>query len=129
MVVSMNLTVAVKIIGGFTIIAILLVITSISSLLNLNTVHNSTTEVSELAIPTLAGSNQLTVELTQMGNLALRGYYQEELEPLANTKQAFEQGPVLRSRSWGFSANHAPPLLYQTNRGRCVIKANHIGHR
>ncbi|NMP30315.1 methyl-accepting chemotaxis protein [Thalassotalea sp. M1531] len=90
----MNLTVAVKIIGGFTIIAILLVITSISSLLNLNTVHNSTTEVSELAIPTLAGSNQLTVELTQMGNLALRGYYQEELEPLANTKQAFEQDNV-----------------------------------
>jgi len=92
MVVSMNLTVAVKIIGGFTIIAILLVITSISSLLNLNAVHDSTSEVSELAIPTLAGSNQLTVELTQMGNLALRGYYQEELAPLAKTKQTFEQG-------------------------------------
>ena len=55
MVVFMNLTVAVKIIGGFTILAILLVITSISSLLNLNTVHDSTSAVSELAIPTLAG--------------------------------------------------------------------------
>ena len=90
----MNLTVAVKIIGGFTILAFLLVVTSVSSLLNLNAVHDSTSEVSELAIPTLAGSNQLTVELTQMGNLTLRGYYQSELEPLAANKQSFDEANV-----------------------------------
>ena len=94
MVVSMNLTVAVKIIGGFSILAVMLVITSISSLLNLNAIQNSTNEVSKLAIPTLAGSNQLTVELTQMGNLTLQGYYQSELAPLATNKATYDEANV-----------------------------------
>ncbi len=86
----MNLTVAIKIIGGFTFIAILLVITSISSLLSLNTIQDSTNKVSELAIPTLAGSNELTIEITQMGNLALQGYYQNDLAALESNKAAFK---------------------------------------
>ncbi|WDE12369.1 methyl-accepting chemotaxis protein [Thalassomonas haliotis] len=86
----MNLTVAMKIKGGFAIITLLLVITSIISWKNLNTIQDSTLEMSELAIPTLAGSNQLTLELTQMGNLTLKGYYQNELAPLAENQQAFE---------------------------------------
>ncbi|MAG77702.1 MAG: methyl-accepting chemotaxis protein [Colwelliaceae bacterium] len=86
----MNLTVAIKIIGGFTFIAILLVITSISSLLSLNTIHDSTNRVSGLAIPTLADSNELTIEITQMGNLVLQGYYQSELAALESNKSAFQ---------------------------------------
>ncbi len=85
----MNLTVAVKIIGGFTIIAILLVITSVSSLLNLNTIKASTAQVSELAIPTLASSNNLARQLTKMGNVTLQAYYQTELTPLADNKASF----------------------------------------
>jgi len=85
----MNLTVAVKIIGGFTIIAILLVITSVSSLLNLNKIDNSTTTVSDLAIPTLVSSNLLALELTQMGSFVLQGYYQSELAPLSDNESSF----------------------------------------
>lgn len=85
----MNLTVAVKIIGGFTIIAILLVVTSVSSLLNLNTIKASTAQVSELAIPTLASSNNLARQLTKMGNVTLQAYYQSELTPLADNKASF----------------------------------------
>lgn len=86
----MNLTVAVKIIGGFTIIAILLVITSVSSLLNLNKINDSTSQVSELAIPTLVKSNKLALQLTQMGSYTLQGYYQTELAPLAEDQTRFE---------------------------------------
>lgn len=86
----MNLTVAIKIIGGFTFIAILLVITSISSLLSLNTIHDSTNRVSGLAIPTLADSNELTIEITKMGNLVLQGYYQSDLAALESNKSAFQ---------------------------------------
>lgn len=86
----MNLTVATKIIGGFSILAVMLVFTSVSSLFNLNTIHSSTNKVSELAIPTLSGSNQLMVELTQMGNMALQGYYREELGALNDNKQTYE---------------------------------------
>ena len=56
----MNLTVAVKIIGGFAIISILLVITSVISLSNLSTINESTQQQNELAIPTLKGSNTLS---------------------------------------------------------------------
>ncbi|WP_448553459.1 methyl-accepting chemotaxis protein [Thalassotalea montiporae] len=86
----MNLTVAIKIIGGFSILAVMLVVTSVSSLFNLNTIHDSTNRVSELAIPTLAGSNQLMVELTQMGNMTLQGYHKDELGPLNENRQTYE---------------------------------------
>ncbi|MFQ3311814.1 MAG: methyl-accepting chemotaxis protein, partial [Colwellia sp.] len=77
---SMNLTVAVKIIGGFTIISILLIVISIISLSNLNTVSESTQQQNTLAIPTLKASNKLALELSKMTNLALKGYYQTDLE-------------------------------------------------
>jgi methyl-accepting chemotaxis protein len=82
----MNLTVAAKIIGGFAIISTLLVITSLTSLVNLSTIRDSTVEVSELAIPTLTGSNQLAIALTQIGNRTLKAYYQTEL-PLLDASQ------------------------------------------
>jgi methyl-accepting chemotaxis protein len=87
----MNLTVAMKIIGGFTVISILLIVTSVISLMNLNNIHEATLKESELAIPTLKGSNQLANQLIQMGNLTLRAYYQSDLAPLAENKQSFEE--------------------------------------
>jgi len=85
----MNLTVATKIIGGFTIISLLLIITSGISLVNLSTINDATIQQNELAIPTLKGSNKLANELMQIGNFTLRGYYQKELSPLNNNQQAF----------------------------------------
>ena len=79
----MNLTVAVKIIGGFAIISILLIVISIISLFNLNTINQSTQQQSMLAIPTLKASNKLALELSQMSNLTLKGYYQTDLSLLA----------------------------------------------
>ncbi len=80
----MNLTVAVKIIGGFAIISILLIVISIISLSNLNTISESTQQQNTLAIPTLKASNQLALELSQMSNLTLKGYYQKDLALLAD---------------------------------------------
>ncbi|XPF92462.1 methyl-accepting chemotaxis protein [Colwellia sp. RE-S-Sl-9] len=80
----MNLTVAIKIIGGFTIISIFLIATSLISLNNLDTIHSSTTEQNEVAIPTLKGSNRLANKLSKIGNLTLKGYYLTELTPLSN---------------------------------------------
>lgn len=85
----MNLTVKVKIIGGFSIIAVLLVLTSIISLNNLNNIHHATLKQSELAIPTLSSSTTLANELSQIGGLTLRGYYQTELSELADNLERF----------------------------------------
>jgi methyl-accepting chemotaxis protein len=87
----MNLTVAMKIIGGFAFIAVLLIITSAISLLNLNTIQDSTVQQSEVAIPTLKGSNKLAKTLTQIGNLTLRAYYQTEYTPLNANLASYNQ--------------------------------------
>ncbi|PKG85292.1 methyl-accepting chemotaxis protein [Colwellia sp. 75C3] len=79
----MNLTVAVKIIGGFAIISTLLIVISIISLSNLNTISESTQQQNTLAIPTLKASNKLALELSQMSNLTLKGYYQTDLDVVA----------------------------------------------
>ena len=85
----MNLTVAKKIIGGFTVISLLLVLTSGISLMNLSDIQEATLKESELAIPTLKGSNKLANQLVQMGNLTVRAYYQSELTPLNSNRNAF----------------------------------------
>jgi methyl-accepting chemotaxis protein len=87
----MNLTVAIKIIGGFTIIAVLLVITSAISLRNLDAIHDSTVQQSEVAIPTLKGSNKLANTLTHIGNVTLRGYYQTEYTPLSANLASYNE--------------------------------------
>jgi len=87
----MNFTVAMKIIGGFAIIAVLLVITSVISLLNLGTIKDSTVQQSEVAIPTLKGSNKLANTLTQIGNVTLRAYYQTELSPLNDNLSSYNE--------------------------------------
>ncbi|WP_159817631.1 HAMP domain-containing methyl-accepting chemotaxis protein [Colwellia sp. 20A7] len=79
----MNLTVAMKIIGGFAIISILLILTSVISLLNLNTISDSTQQQNQLAIPTLKGSNKLALALEKMESSTLRGFYQTNLDLLA----------------------------------------------
>ncbi len=87
---SMKLTVAMKIIGGFAIISLLLILTSVISWNSLNTIGDATTQQNELAIPTLKGSNKLASDLTGIGNLTLRAYYQTTLAPLAENQSAFD---------------------------------------
>lgn len=91
---SMKLTVAMKIIGGFTIISLLLILTSVISWNSLNTIGDATKQQNELAIPTLKGSNKLANDLTNIGNLTLRAYYQTELAPLAENRKAFDADRV-----------------------------------
>jgi len=86
----MNLTVAMKIIGGFTIISILLLLTSAISLLSLNTISDSTNQQNELAIPMLKGSNKLSLQLTQMSNFTLKGYYQSDLTALSQDFNSYK---------------------------------------
>ena len=87
----MNLTVAVKIIGGFAIISTLLIVISTISLSNLNTISESTQQQNTLAIPTLKASNKLALEISQMSNLTLKGYYQTDLTLLSGDLKNFKK--------------------------------------
>jgi methyl-accepting chemotaxis protein len=87
----MNLTVKMKIIGGFAILTILLVVTSFITLSNLSTIQNATNQQSDLAIPTLKDSNRLALQISQMTNLSLKAYYQTELPVLAEQLLTYQK--------------------------------------
>ncbi|MCC2617818.1 methyl-accepting chemotaxis protein [Aestuariibacter halophilus] len=86
----MKITVAMRVIGGFAIISLLLIIISAFSLLNLNSIGSATQEVNNLAIPTVNGSNQLKVSFLNMGRLTVEGFHEKELEQLQVTLDKFQ---------------------------------------
>lgn len=86
----MKLTVAMKIIGGFTIISLLLILTSFISWDSLHTVGDATIRQNELAMPTLKGSNKLAHDLTDIANLGLRSYYETDLSQIKKNRSAFD---------------------------------------
>ncbi len=87
----MKVTVAMRIIGGFITMCLLLIIISVSSLYNLNSVGSATEEVNTLAIPTLDGSNSLKASFLNMGRVTFEAYIEESLEKLEEKHAAFNQ--------------------------------------
>lgn len=85
----MNITVARRIIGGFTAMVVLLIMLGIFSYRNLSQVGNATEEVNELAIPTLSGSNGLKASFLNMGRLTFEAYIEDTLSGLATKQDGF----------------------------------------
>ena len=85
----MKITVAMRVIGGFAIISLLLLIIGISSLVNFSSINGATEEVNNLAIPTLNGSNQLKVSFLNMGRLTVKGYYETDSAALKTQRENF----------------------------------------
>ena len=86
----MKITVARRVIGGFTVISILLLVIGISSLKNFSSIDSATEEVNTLAIPTLNGSNQLKVSFLNMGRLTVEAFHEPELSELTAKVGNFE---------------------------------------
>ena len=61
----MKITVATRVIGGFVAISALLIVVSIVSLVNLNSIGSATEEVNDVALPSVAGSNALALPLPE----------------------------------------------------------------
>lgn len=87
----MNITVAIRIIGGFATISVLLFVISITSLINLSSINTASDEVIDLAIPTLVKSDQLKILLSEVNALTYQGYYEQDSGQLEQQKQKFEQ--------------------------------------
>lgn len=86
-----------RVIGGFALISVLLLVIGVSSLLNFNSIDSATEEVNTLAIPTLNASNQLKISFLNMGRLTVAGFYETEpdvldtqFENLKTSKANFE---------------------------------------
>lgn len=85
----MNITVAARIIGGFIVISLLLIIMGVSSLYNLRSIDNSAEEVNQLAIPTLASSNMLKTSFVEIGRITFEAYIEDNLNGLNTKKQTY----------------------------------------
>jgi len=86
----MKFTVATRVVGGFGIITLLLVILGIVAVFSLSSIDSATEEVNTLALPTVSGSSQLKVSFLNMGRLTTESYYETTLDGLKTKKTAFE---------------------------------------
>ncbi|MEC8232477.1 MAG: methyl-accepting chemotaxis protein [Pseudomonadota bacterium] len=85
----MKITVATRVIGGFVAISALLIVISVVSLYNLNSIGSATEEVNDVALPTVAGSNALKASFLNMGRLTFESYIEEELNGLEKKRTSF----------------------------------------
>lgn len=90
----MRLTVAARVIGGFAIITLLLLIISLSSFLSLKSIGESSEEVSDVAIPSLIGVANLQTELLQLSNSQLEAFHSQRLATVENLQGEFQQASV-----------------------------------
>ncbi|MFD3392067.1 HAMP domain-containing methyl-accepting chemotaxis protein [Alteromonas macleodii] len=85
----MKITVATRVIGGFVAISALLIVISVVSLYNLNSIGSATEQVNDVALPTVAGSNALKASFLNMGRLTFESYIEENLNGLKDKRASF----------------------------------------
>ncbi|MFC4701623.1 methyl-accepting chemotaxis protein [Glaciecola siphonariae] len=86
----MKITVAMRVIGGFAIITLLLLILGFSSMSSLYKVGDASDEVSSLALPTVAGTSNLKVAFVNMGRLAFEGFVGKDEQNALDKRNEFD---------------------------------------
>jgi methyl-accepting chemotaxis protein len=89
--VIMKLTVALRIIGGFGIISLLLLVIGLAAYGSLNNISSSTAEVNQVSIPALENSAQMQSEFVLMSKLSLQAFNATSLSEIAEFRQKFAQ--------------------------------------
>ena len=85
----MKITVAMRVIGGFAVIPLLLLLLGFSSMSSLSKVGKASEEVSTLALPTVAGTSNLKVAFVNMGRLAFEGFVSKDKETVLSKRTEF----------------------------------------
>lgn len=85
----MKLTVALRIIGGFGVISLLLLVIGITSYMSLNSINASTTQVNEISIPALENSAVLQSEFVKMSKVSLQAFYATEVKQVKELETQF----------------------------------------
>ncbi len=85
----MKLTVALRIIGGFGVISVLLLIIGLTSYSSLNNISDSTSQVNTISIPALENSATLQSEFVKMSKITLQAFYTDEVKKITAFESAF----------------------------------------
>lgn len=74
----MRITVAIRVIGGFTVISLLLIALGISSISSVRNIGEASEELSKVALPTVASSSDLKASFLNMGRLTFEGFINKD---------------------------------------------------
>jgi methyl-accepting chemotaxis protein len=85
----MNLTVKLRVVGGFGIISLLLLIIGLTAYSSLNDINTSTAEVNQVSIPALENSAQMQSEFVLMSKVSLQAFNATSLVEIANLRKRF----------------------------------------
>ena len=85
----MKLTVALRVIGGFGFISLLLLVIGGTSFVSLKNISASTTEVNELSIPALEHSAVMKSEFVIMSKISQEAFYAESLSEIDKLRAQF----------------------------------------
>lgn len=85
----MKLTVKLRVIGGFSIISLLLIFIGITAYAQLNSISESTAEVNNVSIPALENSALMKSEFVLMSKISLQAYNAATREQIAALRQQF----------------------------------------
>lgn len=86
----MKLTVAMRVIGGFAIITLLLLVISLSSIFNINSIGSSVDRLNNKAVPALENVSNMQVDVLQLGALQTETFYDSNLQLVENHSQELE---------------------------------------
>ncbi|WP_286875995.1 methyl-accepting chemotaxis protein [Idiomarina sp. UBA4520] len=86
----MKITVAMRVIGGFAIITLLLLVISLSSLFNINSIGSSVDNVNDKAMPALNEVAAIKVDTLELSTIQLEAYYSESLSAIDSYRGEFD---------------------------------------
>lgn len=95
----MKLTVALRIIGGFGGISLLLAAIGILSVYKLNSISDSTSQVNTVSIPALENSATLQSEFVKMSKITLQAFFTEDLKKIAELESSFATEQALYDKA------------------------------
>ncbi|MBZ9612249.1 HAMP domain-containing methyl-accepting chemotaxis protein [Rheinheimera maricola] len=85
----MKLTVALRVMGGFGVISLLLLIIGATAYISLNNISTSTAEVNTVSIPALENSAQMQSNFVVMSKLSLQAFNADTLNDIASLRKQF----------------------------------------
>lgn len=87
----MRITVALRVIGGFSVISLLLIILGLSSIKSVSNIGSASEELSTLALPTVAGSSDLKASFLNMGRLTFEGFISSSKQTVLSKADAYTE--------------------------------------
>jgi methyl-accepting chemotaxis protein len=90
----MRITVAMRVIGGFIVISLLLVALGISSIRSVSNIGKASEELSSLALPAVASSSDLKASFLNMGRLTFEGFINSKQEEVTAKQNEYASAKV-----------------------------------